>query len=198
MEFEKKEEKQPLQYIQLMYVGKEYTRTFDNNGVKTKGYKYKFKKSPEDQWARNVWGTDTTKGADTLEEGEFYTIGFIPKPSPQDSTKNMMIGRFFAKIDEAEKIADSTIEQTEREEISREKSEIDIWLDKIEPNKEGFLNAFYTTNGYEKFKEWVNTDKCETSYFRILRESGLLDEKGYEAAISSVYNKAIARFNETI
>jgi len=84
-----------LSYITLLYVGKEYVKTFDNeDGTQTKSYKYMFKQNSDDPYSKNLWGYDTTKGADILEEGDTYTIGYIEKPNPKGDTP-MKIARFF-------------------------------------------------------------------------------------------------------
>jgi hypothetical protein len=93
------QEKQPLQYATMAYIGRQFVRKFNNDdGTVTKSYKYQFKDNENQQYPNNFWGYDTTKGSDMLEDGERYTIGFINKPNTQGD-KPLKIARFFGKPD---------------------------------------------------------------------------------------------------
>jgi hypothetical protein len=79
------EEKPKLKYTTMTYVGKEWKKTFDNDdGSKTKSYKVNFKVNPDsDGYPVSFWAYDNTKGFESLEEGEKYSIGFVEKENPK-------------------------------------------------------------------------------------------------------------------
>jgi len=87
------EEKQKLQYVTMTYVGKTFTKDF---GEGNKGYKYHFKENMDQQYPKNFWGSNTTKGADILDEGKEFTIGFVHKANPKGDSP-LSMARFFGE-----------------------------------------------------------------------------------------------------
>ena len=199
MDFGKKEVKKkydkPLVNDTLMYVGREYHKTFDNDdGSKTKSYKYKFKKTEQDQYPHVFWGYDTTKGAETLDEGEFFFIGYVEKPIVVEGKDRVLKSAKFFSLVEEESVTSSPSKEV-KEVV--EDDPIKAWIAKLEPNKEGFLAEFTTSDGFDKFLEWAGTDKCETKFFEALRQTNMSDED-YKARVKSVYDIVINTLNEVI
>jgi len=125
MNEEKVQDKQSLKYMTLTYVGKDAVKKFKNEGQPdTISYKYKFKQNEEDQYTKNFWGYDTTKGAEILVELEAFTIGYIEGDNPKGD-QPIKKARFFGEPREEdtkqepspekvkeEIVTDSILEQT--------------------------------------------------------------------------------------
>lgn len=90
------EDKQPLQYVTMTYIGKEATQKFPARDGKPEvtGYKYKFKRNQDDQFSNNFWGTSDTKGANILNELGVFTIGYVEKANPKGD-KPMKMAKYF-------------------------------------------------------------------------------------------------------
>lgn len=175
---EKKTYDKPLNYETMIYVGREFVRKFDNeDGTVTKSYKYKFKKHESSQFATNFWAYETTKGADKLEEGEVFDVGFVLKDNPKGD-KPMRMAKFFGKPKEqqpSEKFTPGV--------------EVNEWVKKIEANKDGFLKMFGNEGGEELFIKWSQLpEKCETDIFVGKDRQYLMD----------VYMMVLAHLNDVI
>lgn len=83
-----------LQYVDLIYVGKEYHKTFEDGA---KGYKYLFKENKNQQYPKKFWGSETTKGADILQEGGRFKIGYKNKDNPQGEYP-IKVAMFFGDV----------------------------------------------------------------------------------------------------
>jgi hypothetical protein len=58
-----------------------------------------FKRREEDQFPTRFWGYDTTKGADSLEEGESFVVAYVENSNPKGD-KPIKGARMFIKADE--------------------------------------------------------------------------------------------------
>lgn len=165
----------------LIYVGKEYTRTFDNDGDKVKGYKFLFKENENQQYPKRFWGTETTKGADELEEGERYVIGYVEKPiTVNGNDAKLRSARFFGKPKQntqeqqsvSEKpgiklnnsIKEATQNITQRNKIVEGNEQLKSLADECVKLGNQFLNTF--EGKYKDFYHWVeDAESVGTDYF---------------------------------
>jgi hypothetical protein len=88
-----------LKYKDSIYVGKEFNKIVkgkdkEGNPTESKSYVYKFKDNLDLEFPMKFWGFDTTKGADKLEEGSTYRIGYVTFPNSHGTESKS--ARFFS------------------------------------------------------------------------------------------------------
>lgn len=127
---------QKLQYIHGYYVGREFFK----KGTKSDGsewtiYKIKIKKDLEDQYATNLSCFSSAKGFDTLEEGEFYTVGYEesePKYNEKAKKEIKYKTAKFITVSNPDEVS-NTQQQTLDKPVAKQAPEMDS---KLDPNKE--------------------------------------------------------------
>lgn len=94
------EKKQELIEFIGIYTGREYRRDYTTKAGKTgKVYGLKVKESPEAQFAKGFTAYSSTKGIDTISEGDWVKLGFVMETftrqngEPGTSHKVLWIGK---------------------------------------------------------------------------------------------------------
>jgi hypothetical protein len=166
------------------FIGKQWVKTFKNeDGTETKSYKYQFKLKTDSQFATNYWGYDSTKGADQLQEGNLYSIGFTTQQNRTYTDKTMRLAKWFGTpaADAKPKITElnKKPEQPKAVPAAEHKAQVKLpavepkipdslkgeWLTKLKVNSIGFLSAFASPDGRmpDNFRAWIeNPEMCET------------------------------------
>jgi len=186
---EKKKYDKPLKYMEATYVGKEFTRTFENDGKSVKGYKFLFKTNLSDQYPKKLWGTENTKGADLLMEGDEFVIGYAEKPIEVNGKPAVLKqAKFFGVHEKQERLPQDTPKDLVTPDGMQE------WVDEVVKNSEDFKENFAGDNGRELFFDWMkDKDKSETDYlFRFPTD----DEKKFRA--NELYDLLMQAVNEVI
>lgn len=166
-----------IKYSEWIYVGKEYTRTFDNDGQKVKAYKFLFKENENQQYAKKVWGTEQTKGASELEEGNFFVVGYVEDPIVVEGKQSFIKkGKFFGKPnnnsfkerqttqkDNTQKIQLNTKKTQGLDEYINSKPQLKEIADKCIALGDCFLDNF--ANDKTAFNIWVIDRESGITYF---------------------------------
>jgi len=102
-----------LKYMEGYYIGKEFTKGGEGKGDKPgwKLYKLSFKKNMEDEYATKLSAFNSMKGFDTLEEGEYYTIGYEESEPTYNEKAGKEIQYKTAKFVAVKKPGESTPQQ---------------------------------------------------------------------------------------
>lgn len=103
-------EQKQLQYFSGTYMGRQFSKKFDNeDGTSTKSYRLEFKETENSQYTTKVWAYDNTKGFELLEEGNLYTVGYVEdhyeKNGKQVTSRK---GRFITEYDESKSPSNNT------------------------------------------------------------------------------------------
>lgn len=185
------QENQPLLFMDLYYIGKLFNKNVQKrDGTVSKSYKYMFKRNMDtDQYSINFWGFDTTKGVDTLVEGDMTRIGYVEIPNRQGD-KPLKGARFFGKSEAKEPTPKpapqkqdfnnknaSAIVNTPAEVIPEQwilMPEFAQFVDDAARNGDGFISAFGEKYSAE-FVDWIrNPDEINMAktYYDMFTNQG--------------------------
>ena len=151
-----------LKYEDLTYIGKDYNGEGSFTDKKTgevklyKKYTYKFKKNMDDQWDRKFYGFDNTKGADSLEEGNVYRIGYTVFQNNHGTESKS--AKFFSSdtstpIKESSSDNQRAVVQEQPRMIDYKQHLTEYLVDRKNPSANGF--AIYVLN--KEYSEVVKT-----------------------------------------
>jgi len=198
-------EKKPLQFVELTYIGKAYTKTFTRDDKsQVKGYKYMFKKSESDEFTKNFWGFEDTKGVEHLVEGELASIGYVEKPNPKGD-KPIKSVKWFGKVREITQETLAPVNTIKLRGIETNKFTIQPakegeykpplalveWLQVVEQNAKVLKDTY--GNNIPAFSAWLMTEDCDTDYFIKWKEKEDLIDKDIEVEKKQLFDWIMQR-----
>jgi len=159
---EEEKEKKDMQFHVGLYAGKEYRRKFekevDGNKVEVKVYGIKIKQSEQQQFGKSFTIFSTTKGFDTIEEGDWVKLGYVvnefERKDGQKGTSHLIlwIGKTEDRPEETTKINLSNFDDFKTAYLSAMKE------GNKEPDSVHMLGSYIATYEADKYKELMK--KC--------------------------------------